>query len=250
MDCSANDYALGARLKSKRRRKRLSKKAKEKQLIALHHLEMDLWHQKRNLPLVPLEKPYQKGWVRFFVVRDDVQRVDTLGFFTELLEKINNQLWSDNKRFTKRKRKFRRRIDVPIEQKLKRFSEIEWTHPNFKLTPKEKEYFEAVEEWDIHKKCYCTYYEFKEKWRFVLRVRPYMITHTKALDVELERELKQIKNYIERNHLRYLQNKLVYGRSFKWDLEVKDIQNPLKAKSIVQIYQEYLDESKENNYGK
>lgn len=66
MDCSANDYALGARLKSKRRRKRLSKKAKEKQLIALHHLEMDLWHQKRNLPLVPLEKPYQKGWVRFF----------------------------------------------------------------------------------------------------------------------------------------------------------------------------------------
>lgn len=94
MDCSANDYALGARLKSKRRRKRLSKKAKEKQLIALHHLEMDLWHQKRNLPLVPLEKPYQKGWVRFFVVRDDVQRVDTLGFFTELLEKINNQLWS------------------------------------------------------------------------------------------------------------------------------------------------------------
>ncbi|QYS91297.1 hypothetical protein JJC04_16600 [Flavobacterium covae] len=48
MDCSANDYALGARLKSKRRRKRLSKKAKEKQLIALHHLEMDLWHQKET----------------------------------------------------------------------------------------------------------------------------------------------------------------------------------------------------------
>ena len=164
-------------------------------------------------------------------MRDDVQRVDTLGFFTELLQKMNNHLWSDNKRFTKRKRKFQRRIEVPIEQKLKRFSEIEWTDPNCKLTPKEKEYFEAVEEWDIHEKCYCTYYEFKEKWRFVLRVRPYMITHTKAVDVELERDIKtELKNYIERNNLRTFKIRLVYGRSFKWDLEVKDIQNPLKVK--------------------
>ncbi|OWP77084.1 hypothetical protein [Flavobacterium oreochromis] len=245
MNYCANDYALGARLKSKRRRKRLARQSKEKHLMALHQLEIELWNQKRNLPLVPLEKPYQKGWLRFFVVRNDVQRVDTLGFFTELLEKINNQLWSDNKRFTKKKRKFRRRIEVPIEQKLKRFSETEWTNPNCKLTSKEKEYFQAVEEWDVNKKCYRTYYECKEKWRFVLRVRPYMITHTKAVDVELERDLKRIENYIEQNNLRNLQNRLVYGRSFKWKVEEKDIKNPLQSKSIVQIYQEYLDESKE-----
>lgn len=245
MDYCANDYALGARLKSKRRRKRLTRQSKEKKVMALHKLEMDLWDQKRNLPLVPLEKPYQKGWIRFFVVRDDVQRADTLGFFTELLQKMNNHLWSDNKRFTKRKRKFQRRIEVPIEQKLKRFSEIEWTDPNCKLTPKEKEYFQAVEEWDIHRKRYCTYYECKEKWRFVLRVRPYMITHTKAVDVALERDLKRIENYIEKNNLRNLQNRLVYGRSFKWKVEEKEIKNPLQSKSIVQIYQEYLDERKE-----
>ena len=245
MDYSANDYALGARLKSERRKKRLTKKAKEKELIALHKLEIDLWHQKRNLPLVPLEKPYQKGWVRFFVVRDDVQRVDTLGFFTELLEKINNQLWSENKRFTKRKRKFRRRLDVPIEQKLKRFSETEWTHPNFKLTPKEKEYFEAVEEWDIYEKCYCTYYEFKEKWRFVLRVRPYMITHTKAVDVELERDISRVRNYIERNNLEHLQQRLVYGRSFNWKWNLRMQKHPYAKTPILKIYQEYLDERKE-----
>lgn len=77
-----------------------------------------------------------------------------------------------------------------------------------------------------------------------------MITHTKALDVELERDISRIRNYIERNHLRYLQNKLVYGRSFKWKWNLRMQKHPYEKVPILKIYQEYLDESKENNYGK
>ncbi|WP_017497132.1 hypothetical protein [Flavobacterium sp. WG21] len=91
---TVDEYALCARFKSKRKKRRLIKEDFEKQLIELRKLEVDLWKKRRNLPLVALEVPYQKGWQRNFKLRDDVARSSEASFYTELLEKINTWQFS------------------------------------------------------------------------------------------------------------------------------------------------------------
>ena len=67
-------HEMPYRLKSARQKRRLVKKDRDKQLIQLDKHQNLLWKQKRELPMIPLEHPYQKGWKRFFVLRKDVQQ--------------------------------------------------------------------------------------------------------------------------------------------------------------------------------
>ncbi|WP_281632179.1 hypothetical protein [Flavobacterium luteolum] len=71
---TVDEYALCARFKNKRRKKRLVKEDFEKHLIQLRKLEIELWNKRKDLPLMPLEIPYQKGWQRNFKLRDDISR--------------------------------------------------------------------------------------------------------------------------------------------------------------------------------
>lgn len=54
--------------KSARRKKRLVKTDRDKQLIQMDKQLDKLREQKQLLPKVPLEHPYQRGWKRFFVI--------------------------------------------------------------------------------------------------------------------------------------------------------------------------------------
>ncbi|MGY3212657.1 hypothetical protein ACVW2L_001710 [Mucilaginibacter sp. HD30] len=56
-------------IKSARRKRRLVKTDRDKQLIQLDKRRDELWEQKTLLPMVTLEHPYQCGWKRFFVLR-------------------------------------------------------------------------------------------------------------------------------------------------------------------------------------
>ena len=96
-------HALSYRLRSARNKKRSQKEDKEKRLIQLHKQEVKLWMDRRNLPLVPLAEPYQKGWKRFFVLREDVQGSNKAGFYESLLEKINTIQYSKDKGFKAKK---------------------------------------------------------------------------------------------------------------------------------------------------
>ena len=61
--------------------------------------------------MIPLDKPYQKGFVRFFVVRDDVKQSKDGDFFEGILKKINTYMYSDNRKFLKKKEKKVRKKD-------------------------------------------------------------------------------------------------------------------------------------------
>ena len=65
---------LSYRLRTARQKKRMQYEDFDKQLIQLHEEESALRSQKRNLGWEPLIPPVQKGWKRFFVLRDDVAR--------------------------------------------------------------------------------------------------------------------------------------------------------------------------------
>src|SRR5882762_7889462 len=92
-------------VKSERRKKRLAKTDRDKQLIQLFKRRRELCEQSKLLPLVPLEHPYQRGWKRFFVVRDDVKRSEQAEFYQTLLEKINTTEYHYDKSFKRKKRR-------------------------------------------------------------------------------------------------------------------------------------------------
>lgn len=214
-----NDNLLFYRLRSLRSRKRTIKKDVEKQIRKKYKRSKEVWNIRKNIPLVPLENPYQLGFVRFFVVRDDVMRSSDGEFFEELLKKINTYMYSGSRQFLKKKRKFGRRIYVEREQKLKRISSFSWSCPKFGLTPRERLYFIKKEEYCPFRKRYDTYYEFTEPWRYILRTRPHMITHQKPIDAELEKEQAELDAYLGQHKIVGILQKKMHGKSNPWKME-------------------------------
>lgn len=242
---TVDEYALCTRFKSKRRKERLAKEDFEKHLIQLRKREKELWKKRKDLPLIPLENPYQKGWQRSFVLREDVARSSEDEFYRTLLEKINTWQFSSEKSFKRKKKRKRRNVYVEKIQTVKEFSEWEWKSPKLELTEKEKVHFYKRERWCSNFKRYKIHYVFNEPWRYVLRVSPYMITHTKMVDSDLESEIQLLENYIVNLDLRNKINRLIHGSSLKWSYYEKENPketSPIKNISLNTLYQQYLDE--------
>src|SRR4029078_1937661 len=87
------------RLRTARQKKRMQYKDFDKQLIQLYQEERELYWQIRELGCVPLIPPFQRGWKRSFVLRDDVARSPQAKFFQNILDKINTRDWSYRKDF-------------------------------------------------------------------------------------------------------------------------------------------------------
>ncbi|WP_313001153.1 hypothetical protein [Chryseobacterium gleum] len=211
-----NDNLLFSRLRSVRSRKRTIRKDVEKQIRTKYKRSRELWKIRKNLPLIPLDKPYQKGFVRFFVVRNDVKQSKDRDFFEGILKKINTYMYSDNRKFLKKKRKFGRKIYVEREQKLRYITSFSWNYPKLELTDRERQYFEKKEDYCPVRKIFGIYYQFTEPWRFALRVKPNMITHYKPLDLELEKEYAALDSYLGQYKVIGIMNKTILCKSNPW----------------------------------
>ncbi len=231
------DSPASFRLKSKRRRKRLQKKDQEKHLLLLHREENKVRRQICNLGYEPLIPPVQKGYKRIFVLCDDVQRSKQAAFFAGLLKKINTVQYSDTKAFTKKKRRRGRKIHVPREQKLLSIHEWEWGQKKF--TEAEAVYFEPVTVWDWSGEPR-TVYQFREPWRFVLRVVPNLITEVRIKDAVLEQKEDEIDRYLSFNNRRYRLTRLL-GRPANdgWqEGNLPKYANPLRNRPLREILDE------------
>ncbi|NML69630.1 hypothetical protein HHL23_07455 [Chryseobacterium sp. RP-3-3] len=214
-----NNNLLFHRLRSARSRKRTGIKDVEKQIRKKYNRSEKLWDIRRNIPWIPLENPYQRGFVRFFVLNDEVKRSKDADFFEGILKKINTYMYSESRLFLKKRKKFGRRIYVEKEQKLNCISFYVWTDPKFGLTPRERQYFLRKEEYNPFTKRNEIYYEFIEPWRFTLRIKPNMITHYKPVDAELEKEYAQLESYLGQHKIKGIIQKKIYGKSNPWKKE-------------------------------
>ncbi|SHG82506.1 hypothetical protein SAMN02787100_4762 [Chryseobacterium sp. OV279] len=230
-----NNNLLFHRLRSARSRKRTGKKDVEKQIRKKYKRSKELWYLRRNIPWIPLEKPYQRGFIRFFVLNDDVKRSEDADFYEGILKKIATYMYSESRLFLKKRRKFGRRIYVEKPQRLNTVSSYAWTDPKFGLSPRERPYFLKKEEYNPFRKRNETYYEFTEPWRFTLRIKPNMITHYKPVDLDLEREYAEIKAYVEQHKIAGIIRKKIYGKSnvWKWEYETDLIKSRKYADCIM-----------------
>ena len=213
-----NPYIDGSRLRSLRSRKRIAREDHEKFLRECCDRHAVLEKQRRNLPLVPLEKPYQKGYVRFFVLREDVRQGKQADFFATLLEKINTYQYADTRKFQKKKKRRGKRVYIARKQELYAFNQWEWQRAleRGKFTEKERAYFARIECFNRQKDRFETYYEFTEAWRFELRVKPNMITHYRPVDIAIERELAELDKIIDDYNNWNIITKKIYGHSYSY----------------------------------
>jgi len=204
------------RIKSTRRKRRLVKIDRDKQLIQLYKRRKELWDQQARLPWVALEEPYQRGWKRFFMLREDVKYGPRAEFYEALLTKINTVEYHHDRSFKKKKRRKGRYGYVVRKQMLRELDLYDWNSVKLDLSEQEKACFTRVETFSIKTRRLEIKYVVTEPWRYVLKVAPRMITHKKLKDSNIEKELAHIKNHIDNYDLAPRIDLLTRGRGYHW----------------------------------
>jgi len=230
------------RLRTARQKIRMQYEDFDKFLIQLDKEESALYRKIQNLGWEPLLPPVQKGWVRSFVLREDVSTQKHAAFFEGILKKINTYQYDWRKDFKRKKKKRGRKIYIVKEQKLLMPFGYQFRTMNF--SESEQQFFYEMWDWDCYKQP-VERYVFREPWRFVLKVRPNIIDRTRRRDAELEAKLKSIRNYLERNDFRGRQARLINGHYQWWgikDIEKYNQVNLYKGKSLCQILDLIKDE--------
>ncbi len=229
--------------KSARRKKRLVKKDFDKQLIKLDRLRADLWDKQSKLPMVPLAQPYQKGWKRLFVLRDDIQQETVAEFYQNLLNKINTVRYHHDQSFKRRKKRRRNRYKYEESvQTLRTMEGYDWLRNTLKLTDAEKALFVPKEVWSYRFSRFIIRHEFSEPWRFVLVTQPRIIYEKKLHDQELEQEISEIGKYLDNPQNRYRLSKLRdETHRCRWDDLDPRYKNPLKKLPKYTPKEAYLD---------
>ena len=250
MQNKAQDRALAELyvLPSARTKRRKIKKARDKKLLDLEKERLHIWNTIHNLGYEDLFPPVQRGWKRLFVLRNDVAESKYAECYQQILDTINKIAICHRKDFKVKKRRQGKRYYVKTIQELE--SLTAWDLSKSELSEEQKALFLRVEYYCPFVKAIRVKYEFKEPWRFVLRVQPNMITKTRIRDWELESKLKQIDNYLKRNNLQYRIDKLRGRRNYRywyyiWNIiseKPKYKFNPLKGRSIQTIEEEYRED--------
>lgn len=230
--------------KSDRRKKRLVKKDFDKKLIRLIKQRKVLKIQKRNLPPVILDKPYQRGWVRYFVLRSDIARSEKAQFYNNLLAKINTYWRHYDKSF--KRRKIRRGAYENCDASLHKLNELwptDFHGDKLNLTDAEKDCFYLKETWNDRYDRWESKYVFAEAWRYVLVIKPYMVYAEKQADGLLEQELAQIEDQLTWNCLFPRVRKIKRSVYKYWKPEDEDVRytNYLKNKPRYTSKEAYLD---------
>ncbi|MBT1689917.1 hypothetical protein [Dawidia soli] len=217
IDDIEEDYHGRIRLRSERRRKRAAREAYEKQLLQLGREWQAISRKLYNLGWDELNPPIQRGYVRFFVLRDDIKRTKQAGFFEKLLAKINVRQYSHRKDFLVKRRRYGKKIYVPREHTLPTLEG--WQLWRLKLTPEERTYFSEETVYSTRLRSSRVVYRFTEPWRFVLRIQPNMITKVRKKDVDLERRNAALNHYFAVDNHRVQWIKLEDGSthtSYTW----------------------------------
>ena len=221
------------RIRTARQKKRMLYEDFDKQLIVLDKEREPLYVNRYRPEYEPLLPPVQKGWKRFFVLREDVARSADAQFFENILKKINTKKIYWKKDFKVKKRKFGKKIYVVQTQEL--FKPDAYEFSKLKFTEKEKTFFDAEFSYDKWQGKLIKRYVFNEPWRFVLCIRPNMIDRKRKIDPEKELRLDEISNYITRNNYDKRLHRIIYGHYQHKSWGMPPQENPFKNKSFSDV---------------
>ena len=186
---------LSYRLKSARRKRRLVKEDRDKQLIRMQKEDDRLSDIRSALPYIPLDEPYQRGWKRLWVLRPEATQNDKADMYREILNKLTEVQYHYDESFKQPKRKGAwHRYYFDKLPKLYAISDYYWNTNWHKLTEDQRECFKQTKYWHEEDRCWKTWYEFALPELIMIAVVPRIIDKVKLQDEALEQQLAFINN--------------------------------------------------------
>jgi hypothetical protein len=190
---------------------------RDKRLLALEREANRLYQAKRDAPIVPLARPYQKGWIKTFALTPEVLRRPDVEVFRTVLLKINTRLWA-------RTREFLNRHGEPLLLRPRVIGMREW---NGLRWPASHRRLLAFGHWElgdtgqIHLRPWFrrshrfTGYTVHRPWWLREDVQPHLITHQRVNLPDVESRLAEIETELQHTQGRHRLSWL-HGRRVRW----------------------------------
>lgn len=190
---------------------------KDKEIRRLYKEYSDTWQQSRTRGQFVEVEPYQAGWYRHYVLREDIARRDDARFYRQALDLVNTNVICNREDFLVRSWKKKEGFK-PIKQELKSLNDLEFE----RLNPNLNKLFARVQKWNTWSKLTYFVYEVSRPTYYVFEVEPNIVTHHWLPDPEWETYTTELSHRIERNNLWPKINHLLgvpnnYDRDYTWN---------------------------------
>ncbi len=187
---------------------------RDKQLLRLERELQRLNQARWNAPVIPLEHPYQRGWVKTFTLREDAWHHPDVRMFQAVLAIVNDQVRSRNREFSGYSGR-------PIMLRPKILDPRKWHRLNW---PVNYHRLFACGWWPVDDlspwsdRCGRNHvYGFKlvRDWWLEEVVGPHMITHQRVELPEVRARAAEIENHL-RARLGWEKLTRLHGRRTRW----------------------------------
>jgi hypothetical protein len=223
---------------SKRLSKQATYEALEKKLRALNRRENAL--RGERFYWIELDKPLFQGYRWHLIYREDLKGRKDYPILEKLLPLIDRNLYSKTKDFTKRVRKRRKKTRVVMPNTPTDVAQHKWE----KLSEVEQSYFMPLEKFQFGR--FTVSYRWKFPWMLVSKVEKHYVTKIMLENLDVRKELKEIKNYITKNGLKPKIFKWIYGGCPNWndweDTRDREAQIDKETRAYLNLKPEYRDE--------
>jgi hypothetical protein len=187
---------------------------RDKQLLRLERELIRLCKARWNAPIVPLERPYQRGWVKTFKLRDDALHHPEVKVFQAVLLIVNQKVISRHRDFTNKtggRQLLRPRI-IPVHE----WSRRPWPFSHQRLFAYGQWELEDIYPWTAIRQRDCVRgFRLVRTWWLEEIVRPLMITHQKVDLPKVRSRIAEIEAHftarLGRERLSHL-----HGRRSSW----------------------------------
>ncbi|MGJ8675899.1 MAG: hypothetical protein ACSHX0_00085 [Akkermansiaceae bacterium] len=182
-----------------RRDKARQRQQADRALINLSKERYRLDKMIREAPLVELEEPYQRGWIRYFILTDEALRRKDAERFQALLEYLQNIQHAKHRHFMIQNHQKSRRLR-PIKHRLGFLSvsmTIRLKIPDellsYLVTHKRRPIYTRARLNELMLSRYSGQIKVRHPHYFEPKVEPYMITHSRVALPEVESRLAEVE---------------------------------------------------------
>lgn len=184
---------------------------KAKDALQADRKSWELYGRKMSLGWTKLDKPLQRGYKQYFVLRDDIKRHPDAKYISDILRLINNTTYASSQTFSYHKGNKKIEYNAP---QLRHVTKEEYE----KLSPRHQKYLTRVNVggWALCCQVWGVHYHFKTPWMFETVIEPHIITHVREFDQQLEKEIgEHDKLMSDRQYFRVLAK--IKGYRYNYD---------------------------------
>lgn len=213
---------------------------KYKEFLKLEKRYNELWDLISKQPLIKLEKPYTKGWVISYVLKEDIPAKYDRNQMQILLDKYYGSIYTNDVKVVKAIRRdekiVKRRNKISLTSDY--FPSSHYLFDEKELNPDFSQFYIRYE--NQFKK---VYYKLDLIKYLKIRVRPNIITHTRGKDGKLESERDKLRELLY--HSGKYEDCLDYRHlatypKYKDRTKIKSKINKFKNGDIEDIYNEKI----------